>query len=882
MAAGEVALAVERAATPSKPDASPRQRLTRVGAGGFDSAAIRASIADGDWLWILPRGACRYRWDHGCAARVLVEGSARARPRPLYGQHRSKRQFPLADRGIGVSAAKNVLICNERFLARFGHDRSLVLLGRELTARGYHVAFACLRCEHQVLAAISNDIKQLSLPDDIEFAAADRVAAEMIQDSWAHNRPDILVTGGWPFFELAARSAAYGIPSLFIDPGAVPHDGYREPSLSVQREVRRLRRRTLPMIDCILPYSDFIRDSQTVPDRGHEEGVTTVRLAAGHLDMGFDPEKINVDVEQDLLARLLSFCREGIPLIVSLGRFEDEGYKNSPMVFDVFRMVRADFPGARLLVLGGPTSVAVPPDLSGNTICLSTLSDATLQSVMHLCNLGLSLSLWEGFNLPLAEMQWIGRPVLAFNVAAHPEVVADPWFLCASSTEMARKAVRILRQDVPATIATRKRFEHVREHLGWANTFARWTAEIEALTASRMPAIESGRRLVLVDVTNSGADPANTGVINVTRRLTARLPDDPELFVVFGIWDRGAREYVLPTPSQRSFLESYGGPKDWQGRLIEQLGEYVPLERVLEAADPRCIRPPVLFCPEVALDGSTQDRVSWGRESGFQIAFILYDMLPIYHAEYFAPAIVEAFAHYIDGVLQADAIWPISQFTLSEFERYCDERGVLPPANREAVDLPGQIAESRTASLPDTKETRMLCVSTIEPRKNHHVLVEAFDKLRARRPDLPLRLILIGNSHPGHEPLAEWLRDVTRRDHRIEWRGSVSQAELETEYASAAFSIYPSLVEGFGLPIMESLWMGRPCICHEAGVMAALAAGGGCITVDVTDPIELSFAMERLCADPTLVEALRRQATARPITTWEAYGASIAGHLKGV
>jgi glycosyltransferase involved in cell wall biosynthesis len=781
-----------------------------------------------------------------------------------------------------VNAAKNILICNERFLARFGHDRSLVLLGRELAARGYNVAFTCLRCERQVLAAISNDISQLSLPDDIEFAAADRLAAEMIQDSWAHDRPDVLVTGGWPFFEVAARSAAYGIPSLFIDPGAVPHDGYREPSLSVQREVRRLRQRTLPLIDRVLPYSDFIRDSQTLPDRGHGEGVTTVRLGVDHLDMGFDPTGIDFDAEQDLLARLGSFCRDGIPLIISLGRFEDEGYKNSPMVFDVFRMVRAEIPSAHLLVLAGPAVVAAPPDLAENTIRLTTLSDATLQSVMQRCNLGLTLSLWEGFNLPLAEMQSLGRPVLAFNVAAHPEVVADPWFLCASSTEMARKAVRILRQDVPATIAVRNRLERVREHLKWANTFARWTAEIEALTASRTPDTKAGRRLVLIDVTNSATDPNNTGVINVTRRLAARLSEDPELFLVFGTWDGRAGEYVLPTASQRSFLEGYGGPKDWQGRLIEQLGEYVSLERVLESADPRCTRPLVLFCPEVALDGSAQQRVAWGRENGFRIAFILYDLLPIHDAKYFDPAIIEAFAHYIEGVLQADAIWPISPFTLSEFERYCAGRGVNPPANREAVGLPGQIADSRPDLPPDTDEIRIVCVSTIEPRKNHRVLIEAFEKLHLRRPDLPLRLILVGNSHPGHEPLAEWMRDVVRRDDRISWRGTVSQADLETEYTRAAFSVYPSLAEGFGLPIMESLWMGRPCICYENGVMAELAADGGCMTVDVKDPIELSIAMERLCSDPTLIEVLRRQATARVISNWAVYGGSIASRLKGL
>jgi glycosyltransferase involved in cell wall biosynthesis len=781
-----------------------------------------------------------------------------------------------------VSKGRRILICNERFLARYGHDRTLVLLGRELASRGHHVAFACLRCERRVLAAISDDINQIALADDLEFAEIDRRTAETIEAGWVRNRPDVLVSGGWPFFELAARSAAHGIPSLFIDAGAVPHDGYREPSLSIQRELRRLRKRTLPFIDRILPNSDFTRDSQTLPDRGYEDGVTTVHLGADHLGMGFNPDEIDEDAEQILLARLDGLCRAGSNLILALGRFEPEGYKNSSMIFEVFSRIREQVPGTHLLILAGPVAVTVPVELAEHTICLRTVSDAALQQIMRLCTLGVTMSLWEGFNLPLAEMQLIGRPVLAFNVAAHPEVVADPWFLCGSAAEMARKGVRLLTQGLPPVIVRCKRLERVRERLQWADTLARWVAEIEELAERPILRTRPSRRLVLIDVTNSGSDPSNSGVINVTRQLARRLLDDSELFVLLAIWDRAAGGYALPTASQRSFLESYAGPTDRLGRAIEQLGHYVSLESVIEGVDPGCGRPPVLLFTEVALDGSPRQRVAWGRARGFRLAVVLHDMLPIYEAKYAPREIVEAFPEYVEAVVQADAIWPNSSFTLRQFERYCNEHDVTMPPHREAVPLPGQLGEAprSTDCAPATEETRVLCVSGIEPRKNHRVLVEAFERLKLRRRDLALRLILIGCEYPGAETLAEWLRELARRDDRIEWRTRVPQPELEAEFADATFTVYPSLVEGFGLPIMESLWMGRPCICHEAGVMAELATGGGCLTVDVTEPIELSVAMEKLCSDPALIDALRRQAGMREITTWAAYGGSIASRLK--
>src|SRR5262249_10289227 len=152
----------------------------------------------------------------------------------------------------------------------------------------------------------------------------------------------------------------------------------------------------------------------------------------------------------------------------------------------------------------------------------------------------------------------------------------------------------ILTQGIPPIITARKRFERIGERLQWTNTLGRWVDEIELLSKQSRLLIQTGRRVVLIDVTNSASDPSNSGVINVTRQLASRLSEDSELFVVFGIWDP-ARGYALPTASHRLFLESYAGPEDWMGRVIEKLGVDVPLERVLDAADPRCTRSPVLF-----------------------------------------------------------------------------------------------------------------------------------------------------------------------------------------------------------------------------------------------------------------------------------------------
>src|SRR5262249_33664268 len=161
----------------------------------------------------------------------------------------------------------------------------------------------------------------------------------------------------------------------------------------------------------------------------------------------------------------------------------------------------------------------------------------------------------------------------------------------------------------PSVITSRHRIAAANQRLRWTNTFAGWASEIEQLAAAPVSRGQQSRRLVVMDMTNSAHDPANSGVINVARRLAAGLTTNDDLLVVRAV---GAGEsLVLPSAAQRSFIESYAGPEDWLGRSIEILGGTATLEHVLEAADPRCTRRPVLFLPEVVLDNSALRRIAW-------------------------------------------------------------------------------------------------------------------------------------------------------------------------------------------------------------------------------------------------------------------------------
>ena len=780
-------------------------------------------------------------------------------------------------------------ICNERFLPRFGVDRLLLLLAGRLAGSGHQVSLACLRCDTEIVSTVTTDLTVLPLPPGLDMVATEASVANLMARRWQQSPPDVVVIGGWPFFEAAVRAASFGVKSIFIDAGAVAQNGLAEPLLGIQQELRRVRQLTLPSIDRVLPISDFIRSTQTEPDRGTDTGVRTVLLGSDHMASGIFGRVDQAQQGETLLGRCNAYVRQGMSLLLALGRFEPQGYKNSAAAYGIFRMVREQTPGLRLLLLDAGADCSVPEDLVEFVDLLGVPDDDTLQEVMLRCVAGISTSLWEGFNLPIAEMQWLGRPALAFNLGAHPEVIADPWLLCEDGREMAAKLVKLLHGESPIDLPAR--FATFRGRRRWEETLTAWEFEICGLAQSRPAIVDAAgdhlrqRRIVLVDITSASLDPANPGVIRVARHLCSELQHQAKLDLVFAAWNSDSGDYIFLDHTRRNFLQGYGGPRDGLGLLWNSTRNMTPGELIAAIGAGRQ-HAPLLFLPEVILDGQASERANWGRGRGYKIVAILYDLIPINYQELCDPNVSSAFPSYLAAVAESDAIWSISEVTLRDFTRYLAERGQELPRVHEAIWLPGQFGSFARRTGPDQerngREITILCVSTLEPRKNHLRLLEAFQMLRAQRPDLPLRLVLVGNRYAGAPEIAQQVQAAQEREPCIEWHGAIDDTCLAAEFERATFTVYPSLVEGFGLPILESLWMGRPCLTHKGGVMRELAALGGCVTADMNDSQAIMQAIERLATDPALLAQLGEQAVAREITTWQEYARNLGERLVGL
>ena len=770
----------------------------------------------------------------------------------------------------------HLIICNERLLFRFGVDRVLLLLAQGLKARGWRVTFVAQRLDHQVLERIGGDILQ---PEpyagpylNLDTATAEWLAAH--RDAFVAGPHDtVALIGGWPFYSAVALFRQWGIPVVALDCGGVPFDNLQGPAREVQERLRSLRREYLPEAQVVTPISDFIARTQSQPDAGSQARICTIHLGADHLD-------------QDAGAVLWSSAGTGDeaqkstgegPFILNLGRWETGNYKNSEALFPLARRLLQQHPGARIGVLATAEELLPPEDLQACFVPLGHPDDAAMARIMARADLGLSVSLWEGFNLPLAEMQRLYRPVLAFRIGAHPEVAAHPDQLCDTAEQMIERALAVLDGQLLQGEEWRQAVDRFRDRFTWGRTVDAYAE----LLGSLAPVHDLPTPRLVVDASACLRDPANTGVARVVRSLSRKLQAlGQPLFVA---WDEQAACYVLPTEDEYRNLGAYGGPEPSPAHY--RLPRSLPGRRLTLAGIGLSLEGAWLLQGEIVFERQGPERRRQARALGMKVAAIFYDAIPVTHPQYVADlAIRDNHAAYMNGLAECDRVLPISPDAGRQLLAHWQREGVSPHAVVEPCWIPGELtaaarANTAPAALAADQVLRLLCVSTLEPRKNHRTLLAALRLLDERYPQLRWRLDLVGNRYAGAQSIADEVSRAGVDDKRIVWHGVVDDQHLNALYAGAHLTLYPSLVEGYGMPIVESLWHARPCLCHVGGVMAELAADGGCHTVDMNDPSALADAIASVASDPAYYTRLAEQAVSRPILTWRSYARALLDQL---
>jgi glycosyltransferase involved in cell wall biosynthesis len=385
---------------------------------------------------------------------------------------------------------------------------------------------------------------------------------------------------------------------------------------------------------------------------------------------------------------------------------------------------------------------------------------------------------------------------------------------------------------------------------------------------------------LFIDVTNSCRSARNTGMQRMTRRLFAEL--DRRFSVTPLCWNRLGRFYHRLADPEWKFLRSPFHDYKRAMALPEFRGEKFPgeLRRMLrrEAVDlsSELGKAEVFLAPDFFGDSRRQRLPGLLGKIDIRSLAIFHDAA-MERLGMHASRSTRKFRDYLRALASFDCVICISQQSRDDLLRFWEELGISDPPETFVEPWPMEFDSREQNSTASSSSNAVLCVSTFVPRKNHLALLDAAERLWSHGVQFELKLV---GAWAGNFPVLKKIRALKAKGRPVDWLKHVDDETLQRLYRECAFTVYPSLMEGFGLPIAESLWHGKPCISGGNGALGEVARGGGCLIVDQTSTAALAAGIKSLLEDRQLLSRLSSEARARKFRTWSDYIDKFVSYLR--
>lgn len=657
-------------------------------------------------------------------------------------------------------------------------------------------------------------------------------------------------------------SARHGLKTAFIFYDAIPlkHPDYADAESKHAEYMQQLA-----LADLVIPISRYAADD-----------LVSFFLNRLYFQVEILPVIAPLLLPTEVLGkekRIPSYGNTIPKMILTVGTIEPR--KNQLGLLHAFQQFCNEHPGneTRLVLIGN-----LHPTVAGDVLeavrknprvkYLGCTDDKTLDDYYAECDFTIFPSVEEGYGLPIVESLWFGKPCLCANFGSMGEVAEGGGCLTVDtrSVEDTHSALsKLLLQ--PDLLNTLKDEIKKRKFTTWLDYGLNVKQLIEKEDA---PSAQVKKIYCWVDHTRTY--PSNSGIQRVVRGLASSLQNTDIPVVPVG-WDVECEEFVIPSESDLAHLEKWNGP------VADRWGTGLPTEDESGAW---------LLVPELLTYQGAPDIhsvVGYARKRNMRVGIIFFDAIPYKMTEIYPIEAQHAHAEYMRSLALFDQVLCISEQSKSDLLNYLRAhlgrlvnveqriRTVLLPA--EFSEIERQSAANRgTAGAPIT----ILFVGTLEPRKNHVTLLEAFERAKSLT-NVPMKLVLAGQA--PFPDIAKTVKEYCAKDTDVTWIDRPDDKALGDLYLGCDFTVYPSLEEGFGLPILESLWYARPCICRNASSMREIGEEGGCILVETADPDALARAIAGLAESPQLLQKLSVEATRRTFKTWQEYGQDVLRELAG-
>lgn len=239
---------------------------------------------------------------------------------------------------------------------------------------------------------------------------------------------------------------------------------------------------------------------------------------------------------------------------------------------------------------------------------------------------------------------------------------------------------------------------------------------------------------------------------------------------------------------------------------------------------------------------------------GSRLVVTIHDLAHEHHPSLAHPLEILAMRKLVRATAQrADRILTVSHFCAADIARtygISPEKIVVasPAVSREFCPRDKACAQGVIAGKYAITHPFILYVGRLQARKNLVRLLEAYAHLR-KHGDMP-KLLMIGKAEWGAEQIHKNIERLNLREHVI-LPGYVAPQDLPAFYNAAELFVFPSLFEGFGLPVLESMASGTPTITSRGSSLEEVA-GDGALHVDPLDVESIAEAMRRVLSDESL------------------------------
>jgi len=387
--------------------------------------------------------------------------------------------------------------------------------------------------------------------------------------------------------------------------------------------------------------------------------------------------------------------------------------------------------------------------------------------------------------------------------------------------------------------------------------------------------------MVYLDVTGACKSPRSTGMQRITRRifqeLTGRVSITPISWNALGNCYQllGRREHALLEEPNR-FLARPSARPEFRGEYFpaelhrQIFRKSIRLEKQLHPGD-------VLLLPDIFRDGRLKKLPLLISKSGVRSVAIFHDAAAL-RLSLLGPGARARFENYITSLANFDLVICVSEASRDDLLQLWAKLGANP-TETTVETWPMESAIPCEVETSSDGRPLILCVGSFEARKNHLTLLRAANALWQTGLKFDLELIGRSTGAFGSKVEAE-LRKLRRSGRAVRWLKQVNDDILSRAYRACRFTVYPSLMEGFGLPIAESLVNGKPCICGGSGALGELAHGGGCLIVDQTSSDAVGNGIKTLVVDQQLYSRLCEEARARKFRSWLDYTDKLLTHLQ--